>query len=179
MSELLRLVLDSLAYLWPFRLVKTGELGGYYIFGKFWRTVTPGKPYPVIPWFMDVRCYADVPAIFSTPRLDLTLADGTLLSCVVTATGQMVDYNRAINTVDSYTETMIELVSAVSAHRIAECQKERLLPGARGRFLSDLTRWINAESIEWGIQVSKVRFQTFVFNPRTFRLMQDAGVAPW
>ena len=139
MSDLVRLIAEFIQLLWPFRLVRTGERGGYYIGGRFWRDVGPGC-WPVIPWFMDVKAYPEVPAIISTPRLDITLKDGTLLSFSVAASVRMADYHLAINTVDSYTETMIELLSAVCADRLAAVETDRLDPERRGRLLPGLPR---------------------------------------
>ena len=176
MGELLRLLFDAVAYIWPFRLVYTGEEGGYYVCGKFWKKVGPGWPWPVLPWFMEVRKYPVVPAIYASKRLDLTLRDGTLLSCTVTATGQIFDFNLAINTVDSYSETVVELTSAVTARFLVLKGKADLAPEHWDSVTSELTRRLNAKSKKYGIKISGVVFTTFVFNPRVFRLMQDAGV---
>ena len=173
MSDLVRLIAEFIQLLWPFRLVRTGERGGYYIGGRFWRDVGPGC-WPVIPWFMDVKAYPEVPAIISTPRLDITLKDGTLLSFSVAASVRMADYHLAINTVDSYTETMIELLSAVCADRLAAVETDRLDPERRGRLLPDLRRWVNEESRTFGVETQRVRFTSFILNPRVWRLLQDA-----
>lgn len=178
MASFLQVLLDSFQFLWPLRKVDQAERGGYYVCGRFWREVGPGI-WPVIPWFIDVKAYSSVPAILSTPRLDITLTDGSTLSFIASATMQMLDFNLTINTVESYTETMQELLSAVIADKLASMDRQRLGPEGRGRVLSDLCRWVNAESMVFGIRTSKVRFNTFVLNIRTYRLLQESTPATW
>jgi regulator of protease activity HflC (stomatin/prohibitin superfamily) len=174
MGDFLRLLLDGIQFLWPLRIVRQWERGGFYVWGRFWKVVGPGI-YPIVPWFMEVKEISVVPAIVSTPRLDITLKDGVLASFRAAATVEVVDYNLAVNTVDSFTETIQELLSAVLADRLADVDPERLRPAGRNRLLSDLTRWVNEESERFGIRTSKVRFTTFVLGVRSLRLLQEVG----
>jgi hypothetical protein len=68
----------------------------------------------------------------------------------------------------------------VLAEKIADVAAERLEPQGRRRLIGDLTRWVNEETIVYGVEVTLVRFTTFVLNPKTFRLLQESGpVAGW
>jgi hypothetical protein len=127
---------------------------------------------------MEVKEISVVPAIISTPRLDITLQNDVLASFRASATVEVVDYDLAVNSVDSFTETMQELLSAVLADRLAGVDPERLRPAGRTRLLSDLTRWVNEESERFGIRSSKVRFTTFVLGVRSLRLLQEVGNEP-
>lgn len=178
MGDFLRVILDSIQFLWPFRIIKAWESGNYYVFGRYWRTLGPGC-YPVVPWFTDVHEVPVVPAIVETARQDITLKDGTVLSFSASAWACVVDVNLAVNTVDDYHQTTQELIRAVLADKLAEVAAERLRPEGRGRLLSDLRRWVDEEARQFGIEISKLRFTSFVTNARTFRLLQDSGVAPW
>lgn len=179
-AELARLLADWIQFLWPFRIVKQWERGGYYICGRFWREVGPGFPWPVIPWFMEVITTPIAKAIVGTPRLDITLRDGSTLSFAASATCRVVDFDKAMNSVDDVRETMQELLAAVLAEKLSEVDADRLDPERRGRLLATLRGAVASAAAEFGVEVSELRFTTFVLNVRTFRLLQDTGtVAEW
>ena len=179
MTDFLRLLGEWISFLWPLRKVQQWERGALYRFGRYKRELKPGI-YPVVPWFYDVTAESVVPGIVQTPRLDLTAQDGTMVTVQLSATVRVVDLGKALNTVDAYMETVQELITAVLAEKLAEVDAQRLAPEKRGRLVSDLRRWIDQEAAEFGIEVTKPRFTTFVVNPRPFRLLGDnASVAPW
>jgi regulator of protease activity HflC (stomatin/prohibitin superfamily) len=178
-GELLRLALDSVSYLWPCRLVDKWERAVYSVCGRWAFEVGPGV-YPIIPWFCEVRQFSVVPAILGTPRQDITLSDGSTLTFSATAKVRVVNALLACISVDDYHETTQELIGSVLAEKLAEVDAARLTPEKRGRLIADLRRWINGESQQWGIEVSDLRFTTFVLNVRLYRLMLESGaVAPW
>lgn len=174
MADFLRLVLDAIQFVWPFRIVQQWQRGGYYVFGRWWREVGPGL-YPILPWFTELREESIVPAVVSTGRQDITLQDGTLLSFSASATVRVFDINLAINSVDSYTETTQELIAAILAEKLAEVDAVRITPDKRGRLISDLRRWVDTEARVFGVEVSKLRFNSFVTNIPVLRLLQDTG----
>lgn len=177
MGELARLLVQWIEFLWPLRLVRQWETGGYYWFGRFQHTIGPGC-YPVIPWFSEVREISVVPAIIRTARLDITLSDGSSLTFGASAWAKVTDYNKAVNSVDNYTETAEELLAAVLAEKLAQVDAQRVQPEKRARLLSDLERWVNAESLSFGVEITQLRFTTFVTNVRTYRLLQDTSASP-
>lgn len=172
-GDVVRLILDSLAFIWPFRIVREWERGGYYVTGRWWKAVGPGL-YLVVPWFTEVREISIVPAIIPTGKQDITLRNGDTLYFSATATSRVVDFNLAVNTVDNYTETTQELIASVLADRLASVETTRLESDSMRRLLSDLTRWINDESIQFGIEITNVRFTNFVRRAKTFRLLQGS-----
>jgi hypothetical protein len=172
MGDLLGRLFEALAYIWPFRIVWQYELGGRYLFGRFRKVVGPGI-YCVVPYFMEVKSFSCAPEIISTRRLDITLQDGRHLTYQASAQVQMVDFNKAINGVDSYTETTREVLEAVVSDKMADIEPSRLEPAGRRRLLSDLTRWVNEGTSVFGIESRRVRFTTFVLNARPFRLLQE------
>jgi regulator of protease activity HflC (stomatin/prohibitin superfamily) len=179
-GEFLRVLLDSIAYLWPFRLVQQWEQGAYYLCGRYWREVGPGVPWPVVPWFMEVRTVSIAAAPVGTPRIDITLKDGRQLSCAATVVCRVIDFHLAVNTVDDYRESTQELIASVLAEKLVEVEPSRLESGARGRLLTDLQKWVGAELAKYGIEVSRLSFTSFVLAPRTYRLLTDPGtVANW
>lgn len=174
MGDFLKLILDSIEYLWPLKIVHQWEQGAVYVVGRYWRTVEPGV-YVVFPFFMSIYETSIVPEMLTTPRLDLTLCDGKSVSLTVSAWMRVVDVNLAVNTVNAWEHTTKELVKAVVADKVAALDLSRLESGSRARILSDLTRWANAESSEYGVEVSHVRFSSLVLNTKTIRLLQDTG----
>lgn len=174
MGDFLRLVLDVVKELWPLRIVKQWERAGYYVCGRYWKEIGPGV-YPVVPWFMSVNEISVVPTMIETGRQDITLQNGRPVSFSASAWVRVVDFNLAVNTVFDHEHTVKELLRAVLADKIAGVDAARLEPEKRGRLLSDLTRWVDDEAHEYGLEVTKVRFTTFVTNVRTYRLLQDAA----
>jgi len=171
-GDLLRVILDAIQYIWPFRLVREWERANFYVCGRYWREVGPGV-YPVVPWFMDVHAASVAPGIVSTHRQDITLADGTMLSFSASAWAQVTSMNLAVNRVDDYTQTVREIVEAVLADKFAAVDVERLATDKRARLLSDCRRWIQDECAPFGIEVSKLRLTSFVTRLRAHRLLID------
>lgn len=176
MSDFLRILLDSIEYLWPLRRVEEWERGGYYVLGRWWREVKPGI-YFVVPWFSDIKTASFAEAIVGTGRQDITLSDGSMLSFSATATVRVVDLKAALNAVDEYTETMRESLASVLADKLAEVDAARLTPEKRGRLFADLRRWVAEEAIGYGIEVRKVRFTSFITNAKAHRLIVDTTEA--
>lgn len=179
MSEFLRVLLEFIEFLWPLRRVEQWEMGGYYIFGRWYKPVGPGI-WPIIPWFFDVKTVSVAEAIVGTGRQDITLSDKSMLSFAATATVQVKDTYAALNLVDAYHETMQELLASVLAERLAEVDAARLEPEKRGRLFADLKRWVGEEASQYGIEVKKVRFTSFIINARAHRLIIDQNqIASW
>lgn len=178
-SDFFRLIGEWLQFIWPMRKVQQWEHGLRYRFGRYRRTVGPGI-YWIVPWFTDVLTVSTVPAITQTPRIDITAQDGTMVTLQASATVQVTEPNRAVNHVDQYLETTQELITAVVAEKLAKVDASRLAPEGRGYLLRDLRMWVDKECADFGVAVSKLRFTTFVVNPRPFRLLGDrASVAEW
>lgn len=176
MGELVRLVIEIVQLIWPFRIVHQWERAGYYVFGRWWKEVGPGC-WPVVPWFFEVREISTAQAIVGTGRLDITLADERMLSFAASANVRVVDTNLAINSVDEYRQTAQELLCAVLADELAKVETERFAPNRRSRLLSSLETALNAEAKEFGIEFSKVRFKSFVVVSRVLRLLIDQTTA--
>lgn len=168
------LILKVLEVAWPFQKVEYWEEGCYYIFGRFWKRVGPGT-YPVLPWFFEIVAVSVAPAIISSGRCDITLSDNRTLSFEATAWARVADVVKAINEVDNYRETSTEILASVLSDRLGDVEPERLSPQKRGRLFSDLQKWVAAEAKEKGIDITKVRFKSFVLAPRTYRLLIDQG----
>lgn len=179
MVGLLQQIVEFLQGIWPIKSVPEGQLGGIYRWGKFTHTVGPGRPQVVVPGLREMKCFPVIPAIVGTPRLDITLADGTTLSYKLSAVAQVEDFHLAINTIDSYTESTQELLSAISADRLASAAPDLLKPESRSDLLGKLRDSINTETRKFGIGVKKVRFTTFVRNIKTIRLLQEGVADAW
>lgn len=172
MSDFLKIILDSINFLWPFRRVEQWEVGGYYVFGRWYREVGPGV-WPIVPWFCDVITCSTAEAIVGTGRQDITLQDKSMLSFAATAVVRVVDAYKALNLVDQYHQTMQELLSSALADKLATVDPARFEPEKRGRLAADLQRWVAEEAIQYGIEVKKVRFTSFLTNVKSHRLIID------
>lgn len=173
MGELVRLIIEIVQLLWPFRMVEQWQRGNYYVCGRYWRTVGPGV-YPVLPWFMNVIEEDVVGGIEYTPRKDITLQDGSLLTFEMSAWARVADLNLAINAVQKFRESTVEAMTGVACEKLAEVEADRLKPAGRGRLLADLKRWMNAETTGFGVELTSLRFTTFVLNAPAYRVLQDS-----
>lgn len=179
MGEFFRLVADFAHFLWPFRIVTEWERGGYYVCGHWWREMGPGLKL-VCPWFTEVITATTVPALVSTGREDITLSDGKTLSFSAMATLRVVDVKAALNDVDNYHEAVRELIGSFLAEKLSEVDTARLHPDKRGAYVSLLQRQLQREATDFGIEISKLRFTSFVLNVRTIRLLMDQDhIATW
>lgn len=173
MGDFIRSLVEIGQFLWPFRMVHEWEGGGYYLFGKWWKEVGPGV-YPIIPWFMDVKVLSKAEAIFGTGRQDITLSDGRTLSFAATAKAHIVDMNLAFNSIDDVETSSQEILSSVLADMLAsEVDSSRLDASRRKRLMNTLRQAVAEEARLHGVEISTVRFTSFVVNPKTIRLLID------
>lgn len=172
MNELLRLVLDSVQFLFPLRRCWQWEVGAYYVCGRYWRTVGPGV-YPVIPWFCDIKVAASALDTYTTPLQTITTKDGGSLTFSASIKMRVVDAAAAINEAVRYEETALEDASAALADRLAEVDANRLEPESRRALLSSCKDSLNRELGEYGVRIVRLRFTNFARNIRMYRLFGD------
>lgn len=170
-------LLDLLKSFWPLALVSQWERGFYVVWGHaLKRQIGPGI-YPFIPWFMDVSAVSIVPAPVSTPLLNITLRDGRTVGYSVTAIVQVTDVWHAINSIDNYKESTSECVASKVSEKLGEVDASRLDSDKRRRFLSDLLRWVNEDTNQFGVEVRALRFTNFALNQRAYRILADSALA--
>jgi len=173
MAELLRALVDVIGYLWPFRIVWEWEAGAYYVCGRYWKQVGRGC-WPVIPFFCDVKTVNIVPDVYSTGLNDITTKDGGILSFDATVTLVVTDAAAALNSVVNYDETVVEVAGAILADTLADLDAERLDPERRRGLIRTCLTAVNREANEYGVEVTAIRFTTFVRRCKTIRLLGTA-----
>jgi hypothetical protein len=179
MSDFIRLIVDCFAYIWPFRIVWADEVGGFFVCGRWRKSVGPGL-YPVIPFFMEIKALSISKGIVTTPRLDIPLSDGNRLSFSASATAQVVDIKLALLAMDDYRETTVEMLSGVLADKLMEVDAERITKHEkRGRLFADLRRWAQEEASEYGLELTRIRFTSLVVDAPVMRLLNDNGGTQW
>lgn len=159
MAELLRLVVDVVGLLFPFRIIKASSRGLYYVFGRVVATVPPGC-YPVVPWFTDCVPVSVVPHVFQTPLQTVGRCSFSA-SLVVTVT----DACAAWTTLERWDESAVELATAVLAEAVAEAEAKPDMDAVLAR--------INAELSPHGVEVSRLRFLDFTTDAPVIRLLQS------
>ena len=175
MGDFLRIILDSIQYLWPFRPVEAWERGAYFVLNRpRWR-VGPGY-WPMVPYFSDVKAVSVAPAIIRTPLQIVTLVSGKTLAFSASATVQVEDVVSALVDVDSYEETTGELISGALAERLAKVDPERFETAVRRRnLLQELASDLDEECLAFGVRVRALRFNNFAINLKTYRLLTDSA----
>lgn len=177
MGDLVRLVIEIVQLIWPFRVVRQWERGGYLMCGLWRFEVGPGL-YPVIPWFFDVHEVSIATAYCGTARQDITLADGTALSFAAIAKVRVVRVRDAVVNVDEFRTSTQEVLAGVLADRLANVDADRFEPEKRKRLCSDLKRWVQEETDKFGVEVEDVWFTSFVLRPRLYRFLIDQAIPP-
>jgi regulator of protease activity HflC (stomatin/prohibitin superfamily) len=153
--------------------VKEYDRAGFYWCGKYQGEIGPGLKRK-LPWFVE---YIDVtvqPYPITTGRKDITLTDGEMLSFDATALVRVVDVGKALNEIDDYHHAATAIVTSVLATKLAEVDRKRLTPEGRARLLTDLRKWIDRQLLPFGLTCLDVSFNSFVQNPRTYRILTDA-----
>lgn len=171
-------LLSVIRFLWPFRIVHVWERGGYLVCGQWWREVGPGLKV-VVPWFCDVMTASVAPGLVGSGREDITTQNGTALSFSAMATVRVFDVKLALTAVDNYHESTQELIGSFLAERLAEVDADRLTPEKRSRLFKQLQKELAVEAAEWGVEITKLRFNSFVTNVRLYRLLTDSAGAHW
>jgi regulator of protease activity HflC (stomatin/prohibitin superfamily) len=167
---------EFLEKFWPFCVVETGERGVVYIMGRVRRRTLPPFIYFYLPFFTEIVSVSVLPRPFSTPLLNITLSDTKTLSYSVTAIGRVSDPVKALTEIDDYEESFIELLPSRTSEKLAEVDAARLDYTGRKRLLSDLLRWVNEDTNEYGLTVDAVRFTNFAVNQRAYRLLVDTAL---
>jgi hypothetical protein len=155
--------------------VESWERGVYFVLGKRWKVVGPGR-WPVVPFFMDVRAVPIVPGPLGTPLQNITLTDGRAVVFSAVATAVVVDPWKAFD-VDDYAESTQELVAACIAERLMDVESTRMDREKRNRLIADLIRWVNGETMQFGVAVQAIRFNNLLFNVKTYRILTDTALA--
>lgn len=176
MTDFLRLILEIFQYIFPLRKVEQWEQGVVYVFGRYWKTVAPGV-YPIVPWFMEVREVSVVPGVLVLPLQTITLRDGRALTFSASVGYQVLDAERAMNSVERYEETASELASGLLAERFADVDPARFDParGRRDRLLAELAEELNEATRIFGLEISRVMLANFAMGVRTYRLLTANG----
>lgn len=177
LTDFLRLLIETISFIWPLHIVSEFENSGYYVNGHFKKIRGPGL-WLKIPWFHTYYDVVKVPYPITTGRMDITLSDNkTTLSFDATVMVRVVDLNMALNLIDDFHHATTVKVAATLATRLAVIDAERLHPEKRKPLLTALKNWANEETREYGVAVEDVAFNSFVLNLRTYRLLTDASAS--
>jgi regulator of protease activity HflC (stomatin/prohibitin superfamily) len=178
MGDFLRVLVDVLTYVWPFRPVEHWERGVYYVMGKAWKTVGPGR-WPVVPYFMDVRSASVVPDPIIGPKQDVTLADGTTVTFCASIIYVVEDAEQALNEIHDYPKAVMEIMQRTVAMRLQAETAVKFTPAERGLFLGGILQTINAETRVFGVRARKLAFTSFIMNVATMRILSDGKEVAW
>jgi regulator of protease activity HflC (stomatin/prohibitin superfamily) len=163
MADLLRLVVDLAGLLFPFRIVHTWERGLLFVFGRCVRTVLPAGVYPILPWFTDIRPISVVPSVHQTP---VQTIGGTTFSLSLVL--RVFDPWAAWNTLEAWSESSVELASAVAAAYLRDSAgSEPDTEEMRGA--------LNDELRPHGVEVLRLRFNDYVVDAPVVRLLSSQG----
>jgi regulator of protease activity HflC (stomatin/prohibitin superfamily) len=173
-TDLLRLILDTLQAISPVRPVFAWERGVYLVCGRYWRTVGPGL-WPVVPVLVEIRKLVTVPEIYPLPLQSVTLRDRSTLTYSASITVIVTDPHLAYCSVGHWSETVSELAAGVLSEGFADADPERFDParGKRDRLLAELRKQINEACCDYGLSVTALRLNNFVKGVRTLRLLVD------
>lgn len=159
--------------MWPLHIVKEWDRAGFYWCGKYQGDVGPGLKRK-LPWFSNYHDVTVKPYPITTGRKDITMTDGQALSFDATAMVYVENVGKALNDIEDFHHAATVIVTSVLATKLAEVDRKRLTPEGRTRLLTDLRKWIDKELTVFGMRCTEVAFNSFVLNPRTYRILTDA-----
>jgi SPFH domain/Band 7 family protein len=174
MTDLLRLIVDVIQYIWPFVIVHQWQRGVWYVCGRYWRTVGPGV-YPRIPFFMDIHDVTLVPDSHMTNPYTITTkgAAGDTLTFAFVYELEVLDANLANNTVQDYEGKAHMDVLAIVADTLADLPEARLQPDVRNGMIRKCLLEVNKELGRYGMRCNSLRFTIFVRNMKNYRLFNS------
>lgn len=184
MGDLLRFLLDSIQYLWPFRIVEQFERGVYHVCGR--RVAVParlggpdcrpGIPWPIIPFFTDVKIIAIKRTTLVIPKQTIDCLDGQTLTFSASAQVEIEDANLAYNEVDQWAETSTEDVASVLSDKLMRMDAAKFAPEERSKMIGECRRAITGLLATYGVRLVSLRFNNFtrkgivvqLFNEQSF-----------
>jgi hypothetical protein len=169
-TDFLRLIVEVVQFLWPFRIVWQWERGAYYVCGHFAFNVGVGC-WPVIPFFFDVKAVPVVPDVIRTSEQTIELRDGSTLTFQAVARCHVTDVNLALNNVVDYENNLVDDVEGSLADTLADLPPERFGPEKRTAMLRLCALEITKLSSLYGVECESVRFNNFIRQVRVFRLL--------
>ena len=175
MSDLIRVLIELWTAVWPFRVVRPWQAGVWFVWGRCWKTVGSGV-WPIVPFFMELRAVEIVPSIWSTPLQVVTLRDKRTLTYSAMVTVRVENPADALNMVDEWPESTLELVSGQLSETLAEVDPEGFDDPSykkRANLMERIREAADAETRKFGVRVERVRFNNFAVGVRTFRLLMD------
>lgn len=177
MLEVIRLIIDTIGAVVPFRLVFQWQKGLYYFCGRYQFTTGPGLKI-ICPGLCDVKLVSIVPEIHTTPLQTITLRDGRNLTYSASLTVVVVDANLAWNTLGHFEETVVELAARLVSVGLADAEAKRFDPtrGMRDRLVEELRAEIDAAVKVYGVSVTALGLNNFALGVRTIRLLLDRAV---
>jgi regulator of protease activity HflC (stomatin/prohibitin superfamily) len=190
LNELWQLVVNSIEFLWPFKIVNQWERALYLVNGHVvvpWRWVAcdrdlrtpmtskelPPGLYLRLPFFTDVHSAAISWNYVESHRLDLTLKDGRTASFEAVAKMRLVDIYGAYVGYYDFDVDIVAAFRAAISETLVTADPERFEPERRGRLLgTSLLQATRAAVAPIGHEVESVQVTTFVLQPKVFRLLQ-------
>jgi hypothetical protein len=162
-NDLIRLVLDSIAYLWPFRVVYEGER-------LLLENDGPGTQVRPALRHRDQHRRPGAGGV-RHPFAEHHPQGRTLAPFSATFTVEVQHLGAGYSKVMSWGESARELASAILAQKLAEVGSEMLEPEKRGRLIAGCLSRLRSEP--FGLRVTTLRFNNFV-AARVYRVFQDA-----
>lgn len=185
MSDLIRLVVDLLTWCCPFVVVWEWERGLLFRNGRFRRILPPGL-YLICPGINSIKKVSMAHNPERTGKNDVVLRDQSVLTYVASLTVAVINAERAYIRLDHHSDSVTDIAARVLSERLADVDPDRFDPAynVRARLLEELRKAINDELAEYGLNIVRLGFESFVRGVRTFRVLLDripshmANVAP-
>ena len=170
-------LVEFITRFWPFAIIDQYEEGVLYVLGRAKKErLMPGL-YMFVPWFMDVVAVVVVPDPVSSPLLNVTLTDDTALTYSVTAIYRITIPWCALNMLNMYKRSIIEMISSKTSEMLGEVNAARVIdPAKRKTLLTTMLVKVTAEMETFGITVDALRFTNFILKQRTYRVITDASL---
>lgn len=81
-----------------------------------------------------------------------------------------------MNEIEDYQDSTRELVASMTSTKLAAVEAVRLDAEKRARLITDLLKWLNEDTEQYGVKVLALRFTNFAINQRAYRFLTDTAL---
>lgn len=174
MGDFLRLLIDSIEYLWPFQVVEPWECGVYLVCGRVWRDVGPGL-YVRVPFFTKILVANTVSEAKLTEPHTVNIGNGDSVTFALKFDVRVTDVRPAVIGVIDYEPKAVIDTVGVASEILAALSKLPTTKFRREQLRTHIETAATAHTASYGVAIEALTFPVFVRNMRTYRLFGIPG----
>lgn len=176
MGDFLRLLLDSIHYLWPLRVIATYERGVLFMGGRPGIELIPtggifkSGIYPFLPFFMRIETLALCEDVVDLPVQSITTSDGKTVTFSANVAYVITNAVAHYTNVQDFADSFSRAACGHLALKVREWSWEELHQGQK-KLEASIKGTLTTRVEDWGVKILEVRL-TDCSLTRQYRLFQ-------